>query len=220
MAKSDIIKAGRRILGMTFNGKPIFEPKPSHSLLLAAAGGGKTTSGAVPWVESMLADQNRAIIVTDSKDGEIAAQCADMCAKHGRKVAIIDDFNILGTDNPYKIQINPFGGVIASHKKANGELIFSAEAACHGLIEEPSGGDSKNLYFREEPRAMIEYVLSSYLARNAKLAIPGGIWSLLADPDTLHKMAVIDSAEGDSALSALCHPCCGDAEKRRSLSAT
>ncbi len=203
MAKPQKSKAGRRILGMTFDGKPIFEPRPSHSLLLAAAGGGKTTSGAVPWVESMLADKVRAIVVTDSKDGEIAAQCAEMCARHGRKVAIIDDFNILGADNPYKIQIDPFGGVIASHEKANGELIFSAEAACHGLIEEPSGGDSKNLYFREEPRAMIEYVLSSYLARNAKLAIPGGVWSLLADPDTLHKMAVIDSAEGDPALSAL-----------------
>ncbi len=197
------LKAGRRILGMTFDGKPIFEPRPSHSLLLAAAGGGKTTSGAVPWIQSMLADNARAIVVTDSKDGEIAAQCADMCAQNGRKVAIIDDFDILGADNPYKIQINPFGGVIASHKKANGELLFSAESACHGLIEEPSGGDAKNLYFREEPRAMIEYVLSSYLVRNPKLAIPGGVWSLLADPETLHKMAVIDAAEGDSTLSAL-----------------
>ena len=203
MTKTSSTKAGRRILGMTFDGKPIFEPRPSHSLLLAAAGGGKTTSGAVPWIQSILADHSRAIVITDSKDGEIAAQCAVMCANHGRKVAIIDDFDILGADNPYKIQINPFGGVIASHKKANGELLFSAEAACHGLIEEPSDGDSKNLYFRDEPRAMIEYVMSSFLARNPNLSIPGGVWSLLADPETLHKMAEIDADEGDSALSSL-----------------
>ena len=117
MAKSQNSKAGRRLLGMTFDGKPIFEPKPSHSLLLAAAGGGKTTSGAVPWIESMLADHSRTIVVTDSKDGELAAQCAEMCVRHGRKVAIIDDFNVLDADNSHKIQINPFGGVIATHKK-------------------------------------------------------------------------------------------------------
>ena len=203
MAKSQISKAGRRLLGMTFNGKPIFEPRPSHSLMLAAAGGGKTTAGAVIWIESMLADKSRAIVVTDSKDGEIAAQCADMCVRHGRKVAIIDDFNVLDADNLHKIQINPFGSVIASHKEALGDLIFSAESACLALIAEPSDGDSKNLYFRVEPRTMIEYVLSSYLARNPKLALPGGVWSLLADPDTLHKMALIDKDEGDAALSAL-----------------
>lgn len=118
MTKSDIIKAGRRLLGMTIKGrKPIFEPKPAHSLLLAAAGGGKTIAGAVPWLISMLADKNRAIVITDSKDGEIAAQCIEMCIKHGRKVAIIDEFNILGEDNQHKIAINPLGGVIAAHKK-------------------------------------------------------------------------------------------------------
>jgi hypothetical protein len=38
----------RRVLGMGFDGKPIYAPKHAHSLLLAAAGGGKTTCGAVP----------------------------------------------------------------------------------------------------------------------------------------------------------------------------
>ncbi|WP_428699339.1 hypothetical protein [Stappia sp.] len=37
-----------RILGIGFDGKPIYAPKRAHLLLLAAAGGGKTTCGAVP----------------------------------------------------------------------------------------------------------------------------------------------------------------------------
>ena len=55
MAKKTSDKTGRRLLGLTFDGRPIFEPRPSHSLLLAAAGGGKTTAGAIPWLQSMLA---------------------------------------------------------------------------------------------------------------------------------------------------------------------
>lgn len=110
---------GRRLLGMTMDGRPIFEPKPCHSLLLSAAGGGKTTCGALPWLQSMLADPKRTIIVTDVKDGEIAAQCADMCAAHGRKVAIIDDFGLFGrledgSAHPLRIALNPYGGIIAA----------------------------------------------------------------------------------------------------------
>src|SRR5690606_22838217 len=62
----------RRILGIGFDGKPIYAPKHAHSLLLAAAGGGKTTCGAVPWLQSLIADDSRAIVVTDSKEGEVA----------------------------------------------------------------------------------------------------------------------------------------------------
>ena len=36
------------ILGIDFDGNPLFEPKSGHKLLLAAAGGWKTTAGAVP----------------------------------------------------------------------------------------------------------------------------------------------------------------------------
>lgn len=94
---SKIIKGtpGRRLLGTDFQGRPIFEPKPSHSLLLAAAGGGKTTSGALPWLMSMLANPNRTIVVVDSKEGEIASQAAGMCDAAGRSVFIIDDFGVM-----------------------------------------------------------------------------------------------------------------------------
>jgi type IV secretion system protein VirD4 len=49
----------RRILGLGFDGKAIYAPKHAHSLLLAAAGGGKTTCGAIPWLQSLIADHAR-----------------------------------------------------------------------------------------------------------------------------------------------------------------
>ena len=194
----------RRVLGMGFDGKPIYAPKHAHSLLLSAAGGGKTTCGAVPWLQSMIADFSRAIVIADSKEGEIAAQCADMCAKYGRKVAIIDDFGVLGDDNPYRVSLNRFGSVISAFNKNNGELIFSTENACHALIEEPPR-DQRNAYWRDEPRTLIEFVINALLKRNARLATAGGVWGLIANPRVLIDAAKIEAEEGDEALSALAH---------------
>jgi len=196
----------RRILGLGFDGKPLYAPKHAHSLLLAAAGGGKTTCGAVPWLQSMIADHARAIIVADSKEGEIAAQCAAMCARHGRRVAIVDDFGVLdgvfGPDNPYKVSLNRLGAVISSYVKDKGELIFSTENANHALIEEPPR-DQRNAYWRDEPRTLIEFAACTLLVRNARLATPGGIWSILSDPELLQQIATVEAEEGDEYLRAL-----------------
>lgn len=196
----------RRILGMGFDGKPIYAPKHAHSLLLAAAGGGKTTCGAVPWLQSMIADHSRAIVIADSKEGEIAAQCAVMCSRHGRKVAILDEFGVLheifGPDNPWKISLNPLGAVVAAYVKNRGELVFSAENATQALIEEPPR-DQRNAYWRDEPRTLIEFVICALLARNPRLATPGGVWSILADPELLRQIAEVEASEGDEYLRAL-----------------
>jgi type IV secretion system protein VirD4 len=196
----------RRILGLGFDGKPIYAPKESHSLLLAAAGGGKTTCGAVPWIQSLLAYDSRALVIADSKEGEIAAQCAPMCAKYGRKVAIVDNFSVLesvfGSDNQFRISLNPLGAVIASYVKDKGELVFSAENATQALIEEPPR-DQKNAYWREEPRTLIEFATCTLLVRNVKLATPGGIWSILSDPGLLRQIAEVEAEEGDEYLRAL-----------------
>lgn len=106
-------RAGCRLLGMTLDGKPIFEPKPTHSILTSAAGGGKTTSGAVLWLQSMLADKNRTVIIADFKQGEIFAQTVEMCLKAGRKVALLDDTFMFGMDRPLRVDLNPFGSILA-----------------------------------------------------------------------------------------------------------
>ena len=195
-------QTAKRILGVDFEGRPIYAPKHAHSLLLAAAGGGKTTCGAIPWLQSLIADHARAIVVADSKEGEIAAQCAAMCAKHGRKVAIVDPFGVLGKDNPYRISLNPLGGVIASFVKENGELIFSGENATQALIEEPPR-DARNAYWRDEPRTLIEFAVCTLLVRNPRRAIPGAVWALLSDPEMLIAAAEIEAVEGDEWLRSL-----------------
>jgi type IV secretion system protein VirD4 len=192
-----------RLLGTSLtDDTPIFAPKPSHSLLLAAAGGWKTTAGSMSWLLSLLGDHKRAIIVNDCKDGEIAAQAADLCHQYGRKVAIIDDFGVLGADNPYRVSINPFGGLIAAHKKGNGELVFATDNANHALIPDPAN-DAKNQYFRDVPRLTQEFCQLSLLLRSPRLAIPGGVWALLANPDVFLSAAKIAKEEGDEVLSAL-----------------
>lgn len=195
-------KPARRILGLTLDGQPIFEPKPAHSLLLAAAGGGKTTCGAVPWIQSLISDAGRALVVMDSKDGEIAAQCTRLCVEAGRKVAVIDDFGVLGFDHPCHISLNPLGGLIAAQARESGELVFTSDSANHALIEEPAN-DARNKYWREEPRALIEYASLSLLNRNPNLATPGGVWSVLTNPVLMQRIAKVDADEGGQALAAL-----------------
>ena len=205
----------RRLIGLHFDGRPIYAPKHAHSLLLSAAGGGKTTCGGVVWLQSLLPDWSRAIVITDSKEGEIAAQCVPMCIKYGRKVAVIDEFGILrglfGPDDPYHVSLDRFGAVARSFVLQNGELVFSIDNACHALIEEPPK-DSKNRYFRDEPRTLIEYAECSLLESNPSFAVPGGVWSLLADADLLLQRAEIDIEEGSEYLQALARRVIGMSE--------
>lgn len=193
----------KRLLGLSaVDGKPIFAPKHSHSLLLSAAGGGKTSCGAMPWLLSLLPDRNRALVINDCKDGEIAAQAADMCARFGRKVAIIDDFSVLDTDNMYRVSLSPFGSLHASFEKQNGELAFAIDNANHALIPEPPN-DGKNQYFRDEPRTLQEFCENELLHCDPSLAVPGGVWSMLADPEVLLSAARIAVEEGDEVRKAL-----------------
>ncbi len=205
----------RRLLGVGFDGKGIYAPSHAHSLLLAAAGGGKTTCGALPWLQSLLPDHSRAIVIADSKEGEIAAQCADMCAKHGRNVAIVDDFGLLdtlwGSHNPYKVSLNRLGAVVSSSVKAKGELIFSTENANHALIEEPAQ-DQRNAYWRDVPRVMIEFGACALLKRSTALTTPGGVWSILSDPGLMLKIAEVEAEEGDDYLQSLARDVLGMAK--------
>ena len=194
--------AGRRLLGLGFDGRPIYAPKPTHSLLLSAAGGGKTSCGAMIWLLSLLADRSRSIIISDGKDGEIASQAAHACHAYGRKVVIVDDLHVLGRDDPDAASLSPFGAVLAAHEAGNGELVFSSENANHALIPEPPG-DARNQYWRDEPRSYIEFAMRALLRRDPDLATPGGIWALMADPTTFIRAAEVEAEEGDPTFSAL-----------------
>ena len=196
-------KPVKRLLGLSAkDGAPIYAPRHSHSLLLSAAGGGKTTSGAMPWLLSLLPDMNRAIVINDCKDGEIAAQAADLCDRYGRNVAIIDDFGVLGMDNPYRISLSPFGSLRDAFEKINGDFLFAVEKANLALIPNPQN-DEKNQYFRDVPQGMIEHATNELLNADPRLAVPGGVWSMLADPEVLISSARIAVEEGDATRKAL-----------------
>ena len=191
-----------RLIGETFDGRPIWAPK-GHSLLLSANGGGKSTCGALPWLYSMIASNpTKAIAIFDSKTGEISAQTAKMIAGYGRKVAIIDDMGVMGADNPYRVSLNPLGAVVGSFQRQEGDLVFSSENANVALIPEPER-DERNAYWRQEPRTLIEFATYVLMKRNPRLAIPGGVWALLGNPKMLRKFAEIEATEGDEMLKVL-----------------
>ncbi len=205
--KQVIDPKGRRLLGLTLKTrKPIWAPK-GHSLLLSAAGGGKTTHGAMVWLFSLLASMDpakptNAVAVFDSKDGELAWQCANMIAKLGLKVAVIDDMGVFPADYPYRVTLNPFGAITEIYAREMRDVVFATENTNNALIPEPTD-DAKNAYFRDEPRTLIEFATHVLLKRNPKLAVPGGVWALLGDPQKLKTFAQIEAVEGEGLLKIL-----------------
>lgn len=206
-AKEVLDPKGRRLIGLTLETrKPIWALK-GHSLLLSAAGGGKTSHGAMVWLFSLLAsmDANKpteAVAVFDSKDGELAWQCAEMIAKLGLKVAVIDDMGVFPADYPYRVTLNPLGAITSVYQRDMRDVVFATESVNHALIAEPAD-DAKNAYFRDEPRTLIEFATHVLLKRNPRLAVPGGVWALLGDPQKLRTFAQIEAAEGDGMLQVL-----------------
>ncbi len=175
-------KSCRRILGLTLDGRPLFEPQANaSSIVYAAMGGGKTTCVAVPTLMSLIADRDQAVVINDVKDGEIAVQIAGMCRKYGRKFAILDDFNVLGANNPHKISLNALGAAQAGAEAASVDLPFTVEAGMLALIEEPSN-DQRNFYWRESPRSFLEAAHNMLLSHTPRLATPGGLAAFLSDP--------------------------------------
>lgn len=194
----------RRLLGRTIKtGEPIYESgSGASSLVLGATGGGKTTSVSVPAIMSMLSDTQRAIIINDVKDGEIAAQIARMCRKHGRKFAVIDDSHVLGADYPFRISINPFGGIVSAYKTQSPDLQFIIDNAVHTLIEEPLG-DAKNKFFRDGPRGLLTFGIRALLERKAELATPGALASLIADREIWNAIVDQEAEDGTQLMQML-----------------
>ncbi len=195
---ADINRTGRRVLGL-LDGKPLFELTTSaSSLTFAAAGGGKTTCVAVPAIQSLIGDHNRALMINDVKNGEIAWQVGEMCLSHGRKFAVVDDCNVMGADYPHRISVNAFGSSLTARTEQPLNLQFVTENQSHALIEEPSN-DTKNFYFRESPRAQfLELGQRILLNHSERLCTPGGLAALISDPQVWLSALEIEAEEGDA----------------------
>lgn len=192
---------GRRILGLTFDGLPIVEPpKAGSSLILGSTGGGKTTCVTVPAVQSLIADHSHALFVNDVK-GEVAHQIAAMCVKHGRKFGIVDEFEELGPDYPYRVSLNPFGSITAAFRTSASGLPFVIENNTHALTAEPPD-DAKNFYWRESPREFKAFGIAALLDRHPRFCYPGALYALLADPLTLARALETATESEDWLLAA------------------
>ncbi|WP_299870535.1 TraM recognition domain-containing protein [uncultured Hoeflea sp.] len=201
---------GERLIGYTFDGEPIWAPR-GHSLLLSPNGGGKSTCGAMPWLYSYLSTRaaNRpAVLCLDSKNGEMADQAAPMIAEMGIPVAVIDDTSALvrgkwaGKSNPHRVGINPLSGIVETHRHQSDDVLFAASNALQALIPDPAN-DARNQYFRDQPKALMEFVIHALLKRNPALATPGGVWELISNPELLMQIARVEADEGDAMLAAL-----------------
>lgn len=195
-------RRGRRILGLTFDDEPIFEPHANASgLIYAAMGGGKTTCGAMPAIQSLLADRGQSVFCNDVKDGELAAQLAAVGEAYGRKFGIVDPYGVLGADNPYRIELNPLSCAQVAHRAGRLDVPVILDKITNTLIEEPDD-DKRNFYWRESPREFLHLACRILLAHNPRLLIPGGLHGLLSDPEMWESAFACEAEDVESELRA------------------
>ena len=200
-ARGPIDPQGQILLGATEEGgQPIFGPK-GNSKTYAPSGAGKTTSVAVPAVLSLIASEpDKAIMISDPKDGEIAAQLVPMLATFGRNVGVIDPMHVRPELAQWWIDLNPFGAAVSAYRRDPRDLLYVNEMNAHALIEEPEDKDMKNFTFRQSPREIIQLAKQILLKRDPDAATPGAAAALIADRDMLLLFAEIEAEEGDAAL--------------------
>ncbi|WP_306258392.1 type IV secretory system conjugative DNA transfer family protein [Pararhizobium sp. IMCC21322] len=186
----------RRVIGLTLEDEtPIYEPNTTLSwLVYGGAGSGKTTCVTISAILSLLADSTRGQIINDVKP-EVAHQIAEMCLKAGRNFAVIDDSGSMGKAYPHRVRVNPFSNLIAAHRENSPNLMLEIESVSKVFINEPDN-EPRNFYFRQSPRELVIVAILILLAHSPDNATPGGIASLIADPDLWHSALEIEAEEG------------------------
>ena len=193
---------GQRLIGLTLDtNEPIWSPK-GHAQLASAAGGGKSTSGAMVWLQCLIASEpHKAVLVFDCKGAELAHQALPMLKAIGRTAYLIDDFDTCPELAEFRVTLNAFGSTAAAYARSPKQVIYANETITGALIEEPND-DAKNRYWRDDPRGKITFANNLMLKRDPSLATPGAAASLLADPDMLHGFASIEVEEDEGFLKA------------------
>lgn len=190
----------RRPLGLSESGKLIRDPYPNtSSLIYGASGAAKTTTVVLPLVQALMGSTDICNIINDAKDGEVFRQISKMNEKYNHPHGCLDDFKILGDDNPYRFSLNPFGAIVATAKDNPTDLLYAIETATNALIPEIPG-DQKNKYFRDTPKEEQDLGIRILLDHNPEMVTPGALYCLMADPRIWRSAREVAVEEGNSAL--------------------
>ncbi len=194
---------GRRLIGLNIDTDEPILGVPGHSSIYGANGSGKSTRVAMPALLSMIsAEPAKGLMVLDGKDGEIAAQAAELLAELGFKVAVIDDLNTRPELAHLRINVNPMGSILSAWHRDPRDVMFAIDILLQALVPDPER-DERNQYFRDWPKKVIEFAIWVLLNRAPELVTPGGIATILSDQDMLTSMAKIEAEEGDVVIRGL-----------------
>ncbi len=194
---------GQRVLG-ALDGHLIYEPlQASHSIVVSANGGGKSTCMALPTIMSIAHQIKRgtpmSCDVVDPKDGELAHQAAPMLEEMGIDYAILDDWNQF-PDHPRAVAMNPLGSLVHAHETDPRSFGDVLDRVTHTLCPSVKG-DGRNEYFYRSPRERLTIPLRFFLQERGQV-YPGLVWAAMSNPEDWVKLLELSVMSNDAALRA------------------
>lgn len=194
---------GQKVLG-ALDGHVIYEPpQASHSIVVSANGGGKSTCMALPTIMSIAHQISRGAqmgcVVVDGKDGELAHQAAPMLDELGIDYAILDDRDQF-PDHPHVVAMNPFGGLAHTHLSDPRSFGDVLDRVAHTLCPSVKG-DGRNEYFYRSPRERLTIPLRFFLEERRQV-YPGLVWAAMSNPEDWAKLLELAVTSNDAALRA------------------
>lgn len=194
---------GQKVLG-ALDGHLIYEPpQATHSIVVSANGGGKSTCMALPTIMSIAHQISRGAqmgcVVVDGKDGELAHQAAPMLDELGIDYAILDDQDQF-PDHPRVVAMNPLGGLAHAHRADPRSFGDVLDRVAHTLCPSVKG-DGRNEYFYRSPRERLTIPLRFFLQERGQV-YPGLVWAAMSSPDDWAKLLELSITSNDAALRA------------------
>lgn len=187
----------RRVVALDEDGTAIMEPdNTSSAMIIGGIGSWKTTGAVMPAIQAMIADRNRGLVINDPKNGEIASQIGEMARQLGRKFGVVDPFDCLGADFPYKIRVNELSGLITAYEQNDPGLPLIVNNIATTLLPDPN--DPKNRYWYEEPWLRMRFSLRFLLEHNTALCTLGGLSNFMSDVVRFNRFVDIASEESET----------------------
>lgn len=102
----------------------------------------------------------------------------------------------------HRISLNPFGAIVSAYEQGSVYFAFILQNVLLALIDEPPN-QKKELYWRQNPRDILEIGIRALLLSAVSLCTPGALYTLLSDPELFEGALAMCLDEGDQATQAL-----------------